>query len=874
MGVAKLEISSNIQDLLTKVDGLSGSMKHLTNETEQYTQRSNGAYKNAATSIDTINKGIKLYEGNLKKLTLEYLQLSSNSSKLTSSEKKHWQEVNDKINETKKNISELKSRQADLGGETSKGAALFSKLGGIMAATFATGAIINYSKEALELAGRAEGIEEAFRKLNDPALLDKLREATRGTVSDVELMKNAVKANNFKIPLEQLATFFEFATKRAAQTGESVDYLVESIILGVGRKSPLILDNLGISAIALREKFKGVSVESASIGDVSKAMGELVEEELTKMGDVSLTTKQKMEQLKVSTESIKESWGKVVVEIVRSDLGNWFQDTLSKIAGGLKIINELGADAADWGLWRNIWRGSDALNGLGDQMDRFNEGLKSGTAEMTRRLELSDKPINEIKQGLIDAAEANIKFNEENKNFAALQYWKAYKKSVEEYTKTTKDANNTIIEEVVSLDSLKAKLAEVEKKQSSAPLAQFHTFDTEIKLLKEQIALYEKKDKAAAKTASTIEQNLESLQSWIDKENKLTFDVELGVGGTQTAEEYQKQIDENLKGFDLTMSVTPEFSTDDSAEAQAWDDAYDLMQDNLAGFEQAQQEAWKKMKKFAEDHPLAEAMGFENEEQLEQAKDYAGQLLDFANQIIDQQVQATERLVEDQNQRIEEQQSLVDKEYADKQAGLANSYELEAANLKKMQAERDKAIKDRERMIKIQQTMSTVESGIALVSAAANIIKGFSSIPVVGVVLGLAAVAAMVAGFILMSNKAKDATKMEHGGRAKYGLLDGKRHTQGGIDINAEEGEFFVNRNSTAKHLPLLEAINRDDRESMKLYFDRNFMAKYPERQNEKDYTRHLQEIARNTRGKKETIYGPGFIREQIGGYTKIIHLN
>jgi hypothetical protein len=125
-----------------------------------------------------------------------------------------------------------------------------------------------------------------------------------------------------------------------------------------------------------------------------------------------------------------------------------------------------------------------------------------------------------------------------------------------------------------------------------------------------------------------------------------------------------------------------------------------------------------------------------------------------------------------------------------------------------------------------------------------------------------------------MSNKAKDATKMEHGGRAKYGLLDGKRHTQGGIDINAEEGEFFVNRNSTAKHLPLLEAINRDDRESMKLYFDRNFMAKYPERQNEKDYTRHLQEIARNTRGKKETIYGPGFIREQIGGYTKIIHLN
>jgi hypothetical protein len=273
---------------------------------------------------------------------------------------------------------------------------------------------------------------------------------------------------------------------------------------------------------------------------------------------------------------------------------------------------------------------------------------------------------------------------------------------------------------------------------------------------------------------------------------------------------------------------------------------------------------------FAEKNPFWSSLGIENEEQLSQIKDYVGQLTDFANQMIDQQVQATERIVEDQNQRIDEQQQLVEREYADKEAGLANSYELESENLKKMQKARDEAIKDRERMIKIQRIMSTTESGIALVSAAANIIKGFSSIPVVGVVLGLAAVAAMVAGFLLMSSKAKDATKMERGG-----LLEGRRHTQGGIPMEAEDGEFFINRNSTKKHLPLLEAINRDDREGMKLYFDRNFITKFPQSRQGKDYSKDIGNVVKELKkGKPETIYGPGYRIEKSGGYTKIIHLN
>lgn len=128
-------------------------------------------------------------------------------------------------------------------------------------------------------AKKIEGVENAFRSLNRPDLLDNLRKATKGTVDDLTLMQNAVKAQNFKIPIENLAGYFEFARRRAKETGESVDYLVNSIITGIGRKSPLILDNLGISAVALKEKLKGVAEENATIGDVATAVGMIISEE-------------------------------------------------------------------------------------------------------------------------------------------------------------------------------------------------------------------------------------------------------------------------------------------------------------------------------------------------------------------------------------------------------------------------------------------------------------------------------------------------------------------------------------------------------------------------------------------------------------------
>jgi len=171
-------------------------------------------------------------------------------------------------------------------------------VGGMITGAFAVGALINFGREAVRLSAQAEGVRTAFMGLNDPTLLDDLKEATRGTVAELELMKQAVRAKNFKVPLDQLATFFQFATERAIQTGESVDYLVNSIIDGIGRKSTLVMDNLGISATELQEEIK-------KVGDFGQAAANIIAREMGAAGTVLDTTVTKLARAQAEWANFK-----------------------------------------------------------------------------------------------------------------------------------------------------------------------------------------------------------------------------------------------------------------------------------------------------------------------------------------------------------------------------------------------------------------------------------------------------------------------------------------------------------------------------------------------------------------------------------------
>jgi hypothetical protein len=180
-----------------------------------------------------------------------------------------------------------------------------------MGLAFGVREVTQFAFEVSKLAGEADGVSAAFKKLpENQKLMEQLKLATGDTVSELELMKRTVQATNFGISLGALPKLLEFATVRAQQTGQSVDYLVDSIVTGIGRKSPLILDNLGISATALKGKLNGVSLEAAGVGKVAEAVGAIAEEELKKMGGASQNAATDIQKLNASWENFKVSLGR------------------------------------------------------------------------------------------------------------------------------------------------------------------------------------------------------------------------------------------------------------------------------------------------------------------------------------------------------------------------------------------------------------------------------------------------------------------------------------------------------------------------------------------------------------------------------------
>lgn len=160
----------------------------------------------------------------------------------------------------------------------------------------------------LEMAETADGVTKAFKDMDQPDLLENLRKATKGTVNDVQLMTAAVKANDFRIPLEDLGKYLEFAQLKAQQTGQSVDYMTDSIVTGLGRKSPLILDNLGISAAEISEKTK-------ETGDFMKAVAKIVDTQLAAAGETYISAADRAAQKTVELQNAQKALGDEILPL-------------------------------------------------------------------------------------------------------------------------------------------------------------------------------------------------------------------------------------------------------------------------------------------------------------------------------------------------------------------------------------------------------------------------------------------------------------------------------------------------------------------------------------------------------------------------------
>lgn len=289
------------------------------------------------------------------------------------SKKKLLATTEQEIKSINKEISELQSRLKTLNNagitNPAAGKNIFGRLGesALMGLGIGTGfglvtqgisLLGDFISDSSELAEKAEGVQRAFNRLNKPDLLDDLREATKGTVSDLELMRKAIQFENFGLPLEKLAGALEFARRRAKDTGDDINYITESLVNGIARQSPRILDNLGINA-------KRVSSEFKKTGDFAKAAFKIIQEESQKAGEDLETFSEKQAKLNAQIQNQQELFGRIINDMKGAGLA-FVQDFLIQLQGQesdlLKQFNENLEQTVDFrNQQRNIQINADAL---------------------------------------------------------------------------------------------------------------------------------------------------------------------------------------------------------------------------------------------------------------------------------------------------------------------------------------------------------------------------------------------------------------------------------------------------------------------------------------------------------------------------------
>jgi len=424
-------------------------------------------------------------------------------------------------------------------GQLSSFKGVVGKIGGAIAGAFTVDKIVQFTKEAYKLAGQAQGVYNAFSRLNRPGLLNDLKEATRGTTDELKLMQTAVQANNFKIPLDQLATYLKFATNRAIETGESVDYLVQSIILGIGRKSPLILDNLGISASELRE-------ELAKTGDMGKAVGNIINKSMSEAGDAIETSAVKTQKLGAAWKNFMTSVGDT--SVVKST-GDAIVSTLTYIADSFDAL----INSERLSTWQKFL-GFLGHGGIQRQALAEGAGNASADKQIQERVNLWTEGLNTI-----ELAERQLAFAQSQyAHFSSEEEKKAVIAALKEKIKTIKAQEQEKIAREQTEKGIKAQIAALEElRAQEANPAKRAAYTSEIESLKKRLELMTSTNTVVKGSIDYINQQIEAqeklynstnIQSVRDMAAAKKEELEAAKALLEITEKDKQKRDEALKG--------------------------------------------------------------------------------------------------------------------------------------------------------------------------------------------------------------------------------------------------------------------------------------------------------------------------------------
>jgi len=287
-----------------------------------------------------------------------------------------------------------------------------------------------------DLASKAEDISFAFNKFSEAAgqsakiLLGELRQAAKGTISDINLMEkaNAAFLLGGKELFAELPKLIEIARGAALATGQSVEFLFDSIVLGVGRQSRQILDNVGIilSAEKANQQYAdALGIEASQLTDVQKKQaflngtleaGQLSLDALG--GSVTLQT-DRLAKMKAISEEVDRVWGERLKPTVDALRDSWTNFKLTLLPDDIRR-NMLSIEELNTRIFEEKIR----IDELTEANEEAGRGQRRAIGQ--RGIEISQREANivvmqkeiEERARLTEAAEKQRQKNQEQQDAA------------------------------------------------------------------------------------------------------------------------------------------------------------------------------------------------------------------------------------------------------------------------------------------------------------------------------------------------------------------------------------------------------------------------------------------------------------------------
>jgi allophanate hydrolase subunit 1 len=182
------------------------------------------------------------------------------------------------------------------------------------------------------------------------------------------------------------------------------------------------------------------------------------------------------------------------------------------------------------------------------------------------------------------------------------------------------------------------------------------------------------------------------------------------------------------------------------------------------------------------------ALGFDDEESKTRAQENIATIIDGIGQLAQARVDDAEAAVQAADDKVKAAEDALSKEEELAKQGLANNTNLRRLELAEAKKARDLALKEETKAKKAQILLDGAVQLSSLITTAANIFKGFSTIPILGQVLAVGAVAAMFASFAVAKAQAlKSIPKLRKGEK-----VQGNTHETGGELRELEHNEQVV----------------------------------------------------------------------------------